>query len=51
MKKDNFKKIQKLVQKQNKQYEKDRKKFERNTNKAAKTIMNNDIKKDPNEIC
>jgi hypothetical protein len=37
--------LDKLEKKDNKQYEKDRKAFERNANKAAKTIINNDIKK------
>jgi hypothetical protein len=49
MNNNKFKKLQKLVQKQQKQEEKDRKTFERNANKAAKTIMNNDIKKGSND--
>lgn len=44
--------LEKLEDKKNKGYEKDRKVFDRNTVKAAKAIINNDIKKgnkDPNE--
>lgn len=37
--------LEKLEAKENKQHEKDRKVFDRNTVKAAKAIMNNDIKK------